>query len=88
MQTITNMLQNIGRGGTGRIDSSALAPLLSQLDTNGDGKVDINDLPENMRGALSQVQLRAQRRMTRARAAEDGGRGSRRQGRPGAPIFT
>jgi len=54
MQTITNMLQNIGRGGTGRIDSSALAPLLSQLDTNGDGKVDINDLPENMRGALSQ----------------------------------
>ena len=57
-QTRLELLLNAARGaGAGRVDTSAFAPLISSLDTNGDGQVDINDLPASVRGTINQQDL-------------------------------
>ena len=54
-QTRLAMLLGMTRGGTGRVDASAFGPLLESLDANGDGKVDMADLPGNVQGLANQV---------------------------------
>lgn len=44
--TALQLLLNADQDGQGKIDTSALSSLLNVLDTNKDGKVDTNDLPQ------------------------------------------